>query len=408
MINNDFYHRLKKICLITTGHIASDPRLVKEAASLIKAGFDVHIVFTQYVAPLIAYDRDLLAVHPNLSFDVLDWTKRTIRSRTVRFISGLKQKLAKTQLTKINRNYYWQTKKAIAIKADLYIAHNLGALPVAIKASKVNGAKCGFDAEDFHRHEYSNDPLDEAVRLKTSIEDTYIPQLDYMTAASPMIADRYTALYHIPVQPILNVFPKTTLQVSVNETGPLKLFWFSQTIGGHRGLESVLEAAALVNIRMELHLLGNPDHHFKNTLEQLLPKNAEFRLIYHGTIRPDDIFNLAGEFDIGLATELSVPLNRDICLTNKIFTYIQCGLVVVASATSAQRELLQNFPGAGHVYKDPIALANILTDYHLNRKILQETKEKNYLVGQQTLKWENEEIRFLKVIDACINPMNVS
>ena len=36
----------KRICLITPGHIASNPRLVKEARALQQSGMEVHIIFS--------------------------------------------------------------------------------------------------------------------------------------------------------------------------------------------------------------------------------------------------------------------------------------------------------------------------------------------------------------------------
>jgi len=35
---------MKKICLVSPGHVASNPRLVKEANSLVAAGYDVRVV----------------------------------------------------------------------------------------------------------------------------------------------------------------------------------------------------------------------------------------------------------------------------------------------------------------------------------------------------------------------------
>src|SRR6202042_3813339 len=93
-------------------------------------------------------------------------------------------------------------------KADLYICHNLGALPATVNAAKVNNKPCGFDAEDLHRYEESDNDDDSGVILKTYIESKYIPQVSYLTASSPGINDAYRQLYKdkTPVT-LLNVFP---------------------------------------------------------------------------------------------------------------------------------------------------------------------------------------------------------
>jgi hypothetical protein len=43
----------------------------------------------------------------------------------------------------------------------------------------------------------------------------------------------------------------------------------------------------------------------------------------------------------------SVDLNRNLCLTNKIWSYLLAGLFIVASETEAQRRFLEDFPGHG-------------------------------------------------------------
>ena len=93
--------------------------------------------------------------------------------------------------------------------ADLYIAHNLGSLQIAVKASKFHQTKCGFDAEDFHRNENANDQNHSAVKLNTAIENRYIPMVDYLTASSPLTAAAYAKIFDRVCPAIINVLPKT-------------------------------------------------------------------------------------------------------------------------------------------------------------------------------------------------------
>jgi len=148
---------LKKVCLITPGHISTNPRLVKESIALSKNGYQVHIIFTQYVSGQIRFDEQILNDNPDWSYNKLDWTGHTLFSKFSRFARKLLNILKLSNPVKLNRNFYWQLTKAITANADLYIAHNLGALPVAVYAAKKNSSKCGFDAEDFHRYETTND-----------------------------------------------------------------------------------------------------------------------------------------------------------------------------------------------------------------------------------------------------------
>ena len=51
---------MKKICLVSPGHVASNPRLVKEANSLLQAGYDVRVVAGDMVPFVLPLDNALL------------------------------------------------------------------------------------------------------------------------------------------------------------------------------------------------------------------------------------------------------------------------------------------------------------------------------------------------------------
>jgi len=303
--------------------------------------------------------------------------------------------------TKINRNFLWQLKKAYAYPADIYIAHNPGALAIAVMAAKKNKAKCGFDAEDFHRNERSDDENDEDVKLKTAIENATVHQFDYMVAASPQIAEKYEELFNRSVTPILNVFPKTHIGIIINNTSkPLQLFWFSQTIGRNRGLEMVIEAINISGIVMELHLLGKVYVNYKDQLLALNNKHQQpsATIHFHAPVPGDELFNVTANYDIGLCAEPGFSINNKIALSNKLFTYIQCGLAVVSSNTIAQTWFMEQYPETGKLYTDAHELAAILTAYHNNRELLYQTKKTSYAIGQTQLNWEIESEKLINVI----------
>lgn len=405
----------KKICLITPGHLATNPRLVKEIDALTQVGYNVHVVFTQYMDYLLKDDNLILTKYPMLTFDKLNWTKG---ARVSRASTGVAQKMSKwlsklfsgyTTLHKIilNRNYSWQLQKAIQAKADLYIAHNSGALPIAADAAQKNKTLFAFDAEDFHRQEVSDNINSNEYRLLKFIEDLYLPKVSYLTTASPLIAKAYKKIYpNLNPSTINNVFSssffnKVAFQIEDSE---LKLFWFSQTIGKDRGIEDALAAIGLLNNpSISLTLLGNINNlnrdYFKKISKEL--GLAESQLTFLSPIHPDAIFELAYHYDIGLALERSSPLNRNICLTNKIFTYLTSGLAVIASETLAQKEFLLQNPAIGESY--PIgnieALARVIDMYDINRQLLHQTKLASYYLAETSMNWEIESVKFMKLVD---------
>lgn len=405
---------LKKICLITPGHISTNPRLVKEAITLLEHNYKVHIIFTQYTIRQIQEDFKILSKYPEISFDILNWSGNTYRSLIVKIISGLKQRVS-SKLVKLypilflknrilNRNYNWQLSKAMMQTADLYIAHNLSALPIAIIAAKKLLKKAGFDAEDFHRFENSDDKANEMVLLNSFYEEKYMALADYLTAASPIIAHKYQKILKRQIPHILNVFPQTKFISQKRNDNKIKLFWFSQTIGPNRGLETIIESLSILEkFNLELNLLGEIDNNYKKELADQLTMLgiANDKLIFHETISPDMIPNFAQQFDIGIASELSTPVNRDICLTNKIFTYCQIGLAIVASNTKAQQELIYDNPGLGFLYEQNNAssLANLLITLCANEFELEQAKTRSFNYAKTKFNWELEQKKFICVLD---------
>ncbi|MBE7177804.1 MAG: glycosyltransferase family 4 protein [Mucilaginibacter polytrichastri] len=408
---------MKKICLITPGHISSNPRLVKEAKALSANGFRIHIVFTQYLQNLISYDEEILTSNADWEYSVIDWTGKSLSSKILRNSSGLRQRFYNALFALFpnnphilalisNRHNRLQCRQAVAAAADLYIAHNLGALPVAVYAAKKNGVKSGFDAEDLHRYELHDRPDHPDAKRKRLIEDRYIPQTDYTTAGSPMIAEHYQQLFHRSFTPILNVFERTSFEhPSAFEPGePLRLFWFSQTIGPNRGIETAVNAISLItDVTIELHLLGTSDPVFSDKIRELAAGFAAggHSLHFHAIRSQEQLIELTRQFPIGLASESGFSINNDSALSNKLFTYIQCGLAVLASDTSAQAGFLRAYPEAGVLYKkeNPDSLAQAIRVYASDREKLLRSQRHNHMLGQQTMNWETESRNFLNVIN---------
>jgi len=397
----------KKILLITSGQPSLNPRLVKEADALAGAGYEVTVLYAYWNDWGTAFDKTLI---PAKKWKAICVGGDPTGKKFTYFISRVFHKIARVINQKINGKYltepalsraaYFLTREAKKHPADLYIGHNLGALATTVKAAKANKKPCGFDAEDFHRFEVSDDKNDPDVILKTALENKYLPEVNYLTASSPLIAEAYQKLFP-GVKPVVirNVFPQDTsiLQPEKNMDKPVRLFWFSQTIGANRGIENIINALLLLKDHpFELHLLGNSSAEIRNSLTNDKLTNIHF----HEPVPSDKIMSFASQFDIGLATEQSTPLNRDICLTNKIFTYIQAGLAVVASDTSAQLALLDEYPGIGKTYKkdDPKTLANTLLIYHQNREQLFEARKAALSLGNEKLNWETESRLFLATI----------
>jgi hypothetical protein len=291
------------------------------------------------------------------------------------------------------------------IKADLYIGHNLGALPAVVTAARKHEAKAVFDFEDYHRGE--SPPYTLESRLVQCVEESYVSRLVYATAASPLIAKAYQSLFRkLTVHTINNYFPRSYApgQIPILPECPLRLFWFSQYVGKNRGLEQVIAAMGKSgNPEIELTLLGNcsPEMSEYFTREAINNGVNPRRLNFMPTVSEPDIVEVASKFHIGLAVEVPYIANRKYCLTNKVFMYLLAGNAIIFSNTQAQEQFLQHHPGIGSLFNngDVEQLASILTAYCNHTELLNNQRQAAYQVGQ-TFNWDTEREHLLALVKA--------
>ena len=401
----------KKIVIITTGQPSTNPRMVKEYEALKEEGYQVKVLYSFWVKWAEAADKilfeteqidsnDFILIGGSPSYQKWKYYYSRIRSKIYKVLSLQRKEYA------LFRTAFFLENAALQQKADLYIAHNLGAVTAALRAAKKYNAKAGFDAEDYHRGEYLNQNCTSALMIK-HIEDKYLPKFDYITAASPLICTAYKKLFPSKnITCINNVFSKKYLQKLHNENdNTLKLFWFSQTAGPGRGLETAVKAIEILKekCKVELHIMGNCKPAYKSALLTLTTRADS--IYFLPPVTPNKVFETAARFDAGLSLEMPDTENRDVCLTNKIFTYLLAGNCILFSNTKAQKNFFNLYPGIGYLFDagNEIQLAEILLHLSSNRKDLAKVKECSLRVAKECLNWENESQKFKVLVRGQVN-----
>lgn len=402
-----------RICLVSPGHIASNPRLVKEADALHAAGFRVRVVAGDYMAAVRPLDESILA---NAPWQCVRVGLGSPLSRTAGAMLQRGAQLAVTRLGHLpvairahSRVSYRLAAAALAEPAEMYLAHNLAALPAAARAARRCGAKLGFDAEDYHLGELEETQASAAAELtaRALIEQTLLPQCRHLTAASPKIAEAYAARYGVTMTPILNVFPRADAPLTPQRAegdragGEPSLYWFSQTIGPGRGLESVVKALGQMQVRARLHLRGLISADYRAELQRLAAAaGVADRLHLLAPALPSEMARLAASHDVGLALELNEPLNRSICLTNKAFIYLLAGIPMLLSDTPAQRQLAGDLGHIAPVVKldETQAIARTLDQLLSAPTKLQAARHTAWRLGQERYNWDVEQHKFLRSV----------
>lgn len=291
--------------------------------------------------------------------------------------------------------------------ADLFVAHYVAALPAAARAAAHHGSAYSFDAEDFHLGDLPDTPEHALERqIIRAIEARYLPGAAYVTAASPLIAEEYATNYAIPLPTvILNVFPKTNAPVAPTPAGWTKpgpsLYWFSQTIGPGRGLETALEAIARAECRPHLYLRGAPAEGYDTHLRSLAERaGVGDRLHILGLVAPDELERINAGYDLGYVGELAETRNRQIALTNKVFSYLIAGVPSLATDIPAHRQLAPQLGKAMSLFPigDAAALAAALDRYLLDTDRLASARAHAWYLGQMRFNWDCEQKRLLEAI----------
>lgn len=396
----------KKIVILSSGQPSANPRLKKEALALSLAGFNVTVLYCPLSPWADEFDRSLFQLHPEIV-----WIKvgfHAVQEKWGYLFARIRQKYYQI-LYKLFGNFRDAAIRSTVmfsqelvtegkkIKADLYIGHNLGALPAVIKAASANQAKAAFDFEDFHRGENMTGSMHSKKVIQ--IEKKYVPGLTYSTAASPLIAKAYAAEFpELSITAVNNYF---TLAYAITEprllpVKPLKLFWFSQTVGKNRGLETVIMAMGkLPKEYIALSILGNCSISMKNYFQSIATGHDLDPACLHflEPVDESEIVTIASDHHIGLACEETELLNRELCLTNKIFMYLLAANAILFTNTRAQSLLLKENPGIGRLYneKEPTALAVLFNEYFADPDLLLQHRNNTLLLAKTTMNWEMEQ-----------------
>ncbi len=296
---------------------------------------------------------------------------------------------------------------ASAHDCDLYIGHCLAGLAAVHLASRRTGTPFSFDAEDFHdgETEFSlHDPVESSVTAR--LQRVALPHCRHVTASSPLIADAIAERYGIPrPTSILNVFP---LAEAPGEPQPQradttrKIYWFSQTIGPDRGLEEFLSVLALMKTPCELHLRGIEAQGFRQVLETCAAASGYLGVIkFHPSAPPEEMARLAAPYDLGLSLEKPTVPNHDLCLGNKIFTYLLAGIPVAITPTRAQREIAGKLGTATMLldFDNPTASARMLDEFFADQDRVEHARAAARSLARQTYNWNFESRKFLSAVE---------
>lgn len=403
-----------RVLIVTNGHLCRNPRPLKEAETLGRAGYDVTVLGVRNHAASEATDLTLLATAPfrRLTVDFLAGADSPFSARTAIFMRRLRLRIARSAAAHL----HWPTMESLGPasdllrlaahhRADLTIVHN--EVPHWVGTRLLAAGYCvAADIEDWH----SEDLLPAAragrpLSLLRMTERTLLHRAAYTSTTSHVLADALNARYG-GQRPIVlsNSFPLQPDFHSAPVGDPPAFFWFSQTLGPGRGLEAFLAAWSLTRHPSHLALLGESDAGYRDSLLAALPPARRADVSFFPLVPPGQLPSLIARYDIGLALEQTDILSRDLTITNKILQYLNAGLAVVATPTAGQSEVLARAPDVGRLvdFTAPSTAAAHLDTLLANRPAVARHQAVARRAAEEIYSWELEAPVLLTAVAAAL------
>jgi glycosyltransferase involved in cell wall biosynthesis len=395
----------RRITVVTAGHLSTCPRMVKAAAALHESGYDVHVISARHTPWAVQSDRDLHARRA-WRWEVVDCSREASSLRW--FISGARAKAASAVTARANGRVPLRLAAASFSRAhadlvaaimrtpsDLILNGGGGAIAAAVEASRRMGTPCGVDFEDFHCAEHDGETGNGRSRdaVAARIIADAIQHASFVTAGSDAIADACEQRFGRRPVPIHNVFRLPAPPASTRAAGPLRLYWFSQTIGAGRGLEDLVRAAGRARVSCELHLRGVAANGYLEGLHALASAEARaLRIVIHAPADPDSMIDACRPFDAGIAAEPGHGRNNALALSNKALTYPLAGLALVMTDTPGQRPLAGDLGGDALLYApgDIERLSEGLARWAADPAALQRAREAAWHAAQRRWHWDHD------------------
>lgn len=388
----------QRILIVSGAALSRNPRVLKEAETLVGAGHDVTVLTLRNHAAAEGFDREIMA---NAGFKriVLDVAAAPGASAAHVFLRRLKASGARWAARRFGHESIETIGPAgelLALArrqpADLVIGHTELGLWVAARLL-AEGRKVAADFEDWHSEDLP--PAERAgrpLRLLQETEAMLLRRVAFATTTSLALAEALRQTYGgLKPDVISNSFPLQPAPREEPPGDPPAFLWFSQTLGPGRGLEEFIASWNRMAAPSRLVLIGEDRGNYREALHALVPAPRRHLLEFSALVAPGELPALIARHDIGLALETTVSRNRDLTITNKILQYLNAGLAVVATPTAGQREVLARAPEAGvFLEANPIINAAVLDRLVQDRTGLQTRQRAARRLAETHYCWENE------------------
>ncbi len=373
-----------KVALFVFNSFTNDSRVLKEAISLHKGGYDVAV---------IAHGDNGLS------------DEEIISDIKVARVGYLDRKVTKSKFGKLKAYFKYIVEAIKYTKTyNLFHCNDLNTLPIGVIIKKFfnRDAKIVYDAHEYETE--TNDLRGIQKSLTKWLEKSLIRYADKVITVNDAIANEYTRLYNIPKPSlVLNTPPYKTIEKTdiFRETFDIGreqiIFIYQGGLDSGRGIEVLLETFKMVDKNKVIVFMGYGP--LENTIKEEA-KNQK-NIYFHQAVTAKVLLDYTSSADFGIIFYENNCLNHYYCLPNKMFEYLMAGLPVIVSNLYEIRKIVENNSiGVVATENTPTGLKQAIeTAQELDKNQL----INNIIKLKAIYNWEEQEKVLLRIYDYLVN-----
>ena len=334
----------KSVLMLLTNNFVNDSRVLKEATSLIKFGYNVKI---------LCFGDDILPqneIYQDIHVQRMFFSRSSIPF--LPFIKTLKKIGYLIKFSILSLMY--------SREVSIIHCHDLHTLPTAvlIKWFSLGKKKIIYDSHEYQT-EVGFHVRGVIKKIYQITEKLFIKQADAVITVSDSIADEYQRLYAIKKpHVILNCPPYQDVTSSKNffrEKFSISedkiIFLYQGGLVSSRGLEKILEVfSQLQGQDKVLVVMGY------GPLEDKVKEYATSypnKIFFHEAVNSQVLLEYTSCADVGVLCYENTCLNHYYCSPNKFFEYTMAGIPIVISDLYEMKKIISTFQN-GIVVSDDI------------------------------------------------------
>lgn len=281
--------------------------------------------------------------------------------------------------------------------ANIWLANDWTALPIAARLATENGGNYGYDTHEFATEEYTERWKWRVLTrpLVCALERRFIGGAAVVSAVSDGIAERLDRMYR-PKRPSLTIRNTPVYQKSVfRPTGPRVRVLYHGVVVVGRGLEAAIDSVALWRPEFDLTIRGPENSEFSDALRRRIrDAGLEDRVRLVPPVPMTELVEEATAFDIGFFALPGHSRHNEFALPNKFFEYVMAGLALCVSDLPEMARLVRQHRLG--VLVPSLDLAAIAASINALDRAQIDACKLNALAAAEELCWERESTRLIE------------